>query len=283
MPLNSTWAGVRHRLGRVRRAPVAALQRFDPSRLALAPTPSAGGVAVVGVYRHANRATVARLIDGCPDEWVVRLWSLDDVVPDHLAPVTAGTGPGTRFALLNRLIGSLPAAASRYTLVLVDDDVDVVIGDLPRLVEAGSRLGFDLYQPGHVATSTGSWTFVRRRPLCFARETDFVEQGPLVALSTRARDVLVPLPEDLGMAWGIEARWWRACRAAGLRQGIVDAVAVRHRGRVAAQYDRDAQERLLARELAEAGLSDLRELQREVGRTGVRAAWRSRPDRVAAS
>ncbi len=138
--------------------------------------------------------------------------------------------------------------------MVTDDDVRFAIGDPSRLVGTGLRLGFDLYQPAHVALTAGSWTFVRKRPLVLARETGFVEQGPLFVLSGRAQAVVLPLPEDEGMAWGVEARWSRACRDAGLRQGIVDAVDVRHLGTVAAAYDRGEQEQGLQRALRAAGI-----------------------------
>jgi hypothetical protein len=235
-------------------------------------------VAVVGVYRARHVGVVRALLAGAPLEWVVRLWSLDPDPPPDLAGITAGIGPGTRFALLNQLAEGVPVDDRRDGLVLTDDDVRFDVGDLGRLVEAGQRLGLDLYQPGHQATTIGSWTFVRRRPLTFGRETRFVEQGPLLVLSAAAQRVLLPLPEDLGMAWGVEARWSAACARAGLRQGIVDAVGVRHLGAVAAAYDRAGQEAQLARELQAAGLADLTDLQQTVARVGVRAGRRSRPD-----
>jgi hypothetical protein len=128
-----------------------------------------------------------------------------------------------------------------------------------------------------VATTIGSWTFVRRRPLAFARETGFVEQGPLVVLSARAQEALLPFPEDQGMAWGIEAHWRADARRHGLRQGIVDAVGVRHLGAVASQYDRREQERALGRALRAAGISDMREIQETLVRFGAAHGWRTRP------
>src|SRR5206468_6209107 len=103
-------------------------------------------VAVVSVYRCRNAAFVQGLLRQLPVDAVVRLWSLDEIVPD-LATVTLGSGPGSRFALLNMLIGDLPAEPDM--LVVVDDDVRFVVGDLARLVHAGSSLGLDLFQPAH--------------------------------------------------------------------------------------------------------------------------------------
>jgi hypothetical protein len=253
------------------------VQRADPTRLALAPAPPGAQVAVVSVTRARHADTVRQLVASCPDGWTVRLWSLDGVVVPDLRPLTAGHGPGSRLELLNRLVATIPPADRRDGLVVADDDVRFTIGDVGALVEAGRRVGYDLYQPAHVATSHHSWTFVRRRPLSFARETEFVEQGPVVVLSERAQAALLPFPEDLGMAWGIEARWWTTARRHDLRLGVVDAVGVRHLTPVAGHYDRGPLERSLAAEVRRAGLERLEDLHRVVARVGLRAAWRSRP------
>jgi hypothetical protein len=99
------------------------------------------------------------------------------------------------------------------------------------------------------------------------REVDFVEQGPLVVLSARAQQVLLPLPADLDMGWGVEARWWRLATTHGLRLGIVDAVGMHHLAAAGTAYDRAAAEHFLAREVHAAGLSAISDLQREHRRT----------------
>ncbi len=266
---------LRRRLGRVRRTATEALQRLDPSRVVLPRRLPAGSVAVVGVYRRRNaehvRAALAPLVAGAE----VRLWALDEVAP-VLAHVTAGVGPGARFALLNRLVCSLVQRPT--ALVLLDDDVRFVVGDLNSLVAVGERAGLALWQPAHSATSHASFGFVRRRWGCVLRRTSFVEQGPVVVLSPAAQAVLLPLPEDLGMGWGVEARWEAGLRAAGLSLGIVDAVALRHLVPGGSGYDRDAAEAVLRVELAASGLEALDDLQRTLQSLGpLRALAGLRP------
>src|SRR5205814_2280642 len=106
-----------------------------------------------------------------------------------------------------------------------------------RLVHAGSSLGLDLFQPAHSRRSITAYPFVRMRAPLFARETTFVEQGPLVVLSRGAQRRLLPFPGDMGMGWGVEARWAAAARETGLRSGIVDAVAIRHPSSYGLSYD----------------------------------------------
>lgn len=255
----------------MRRRAWDAAQRVDPSRLVLPRQPEVGAVAIACVYRGRNAAVVQALLAAVPSA-SVRLWSLDGVVPDPLRDATVGTGPGSRLALLDRLAADVPPHERNHGLVLADDDVRLVVGDLAQLLAVGRRAGFDLYQPAHVATSHASWAFNRRRALVAWRQVDYVEQGPLVVLSASAQRALLPLPDDLDMGWGVEVRWWQAARAAGLRLGIVDAVAMRHLTAAGGAYDRLAQESVLATEVTAGGLADITELHREHGRTLV---WRA--------
>ena len=243
--------GYRHGLG--------VAQRLDPTRLALRPLGVGTVVGLACVYRSANAPVVRALLRQLPDPTVAALWCLDGEPPEDLRPITTGSGPGTRLRLLNHLVAGLPGELD--ALVLADDDVRFAVGDLGRLVEAGLSLQLDLLQPAHLASSWSNWDFVRRRSFTFARQTQFVEQGPLLVLSAHARKVLLPFPADLGMGWGVEARWHEQAQTHGLRLGIVDAVAVEHLSPPGRAYDRRAAESSMHRELAAQGLVSLEELQ----------------------
>lgn len=258
---------LRRGAGRARRRLLQGLQVIDPIRLTLPAVAPDARIALACVYRARNADVVRALLATLPPTATVRLWSLDGEVPADLAHVTKGQGPGLRFTLLNRLVADVPARARRDGLILSDDDLRFLVGDVGGLVAAAQRASLDLYQPAHSALSYANWAFVRRRALTYARQTDFVEQGPIIGLSAQAQAALLPLPEDLGMAWGVEVRWWAAALRHGLRQGIVDAVAIQHLAPTAQGYDRAAQERTLDNELRNMGLTDLGVLQQTVART----------------
>ncbi len=267
---------LRAHVGKARRSAWDAAALVDPSRLGLDPGARPTQTGLICVYRSRNAHVVRDLIKQLPG-CSVRLWSLDGAVPADLEPVTFGTGPGTRLALLNRLVAGLPPGQRGGGLVLVDDDVRFVVGDLAMLVDAGHRTGLDVFQPAHLARSNSSWPFTRRRALLFSREVDYVEQGPVVVLSAAAQQVLLPLPEDLDMGWGVEVRWWQAARSAGLRLGVVDAVGILHLAPVGGAYDRSAQEAVLAQEVRIAGLRDITDLHRARRRVWAPQAWLRRP------
>lgn len=262
----------RRRAGTAYRSAVGVLQHADPVRLALRRPSDDPAIGLACVYRTRNAPVVRRLLAQLPATAPIALWCLDGVAPGDLVERTLGCGGGNRAELLNRLVRALPDPLD--ALVLTDDDVRLVIGDLPRLVEAGGRLRLDVYAPAHLASSHAGWDFVRRRRGTFGRVTDFVEQGPLLVLSPVGRSIVVPMPEDMGMSWGVEVRWWQAAQEVGARLGLVDAVAVRHLAPAAAAYDRVEQEQTLQDELDRAGLQSLEQLQVVRERVGLLAGLR---------
>ena len=261
---------LRSRLGAARRGVTETAQRADPSRLRLRRLQDGRGTAVVCVYRRRNAEVVAAALSSLPQGTCVRLWALDAVAP-ALADRTSGTGPGTRFALLNALVRTLPPGVADRALVLLDDDVRFVVGGLDALLGTGLQAGLDLFQPSHTARSIASYGFVRRGWGCVVRRTTFVEQGPVVVLSSAAQRILLPLPEDVGMGWGVEVRWSGLIARHALAMGVVDAVGLRHLSPPGGEYDRAAAERVLAEALSAAGLSSLSELQRDLHRASVGA------------
>jgi hypothetical protein len=235
------------------------------------------GVVVAGIYRATNAKTLHRIVDGLPKDWRLVLWALDDVVPDFAAQ-TVGAGRGGKFGLLNE---TLARAGSDDTLVLIDDDAWLTRGSFADLVSIAAEAGFDLAQPAHDGASRSTYSFNRRRRLTVARETTFVEIGPIIVMRGRAPAMLLPFPDDIGMGWGLELLWRRE-RARGLRMGVIDAVSVRHPDPPNATYlDGAAAEfERVDRLLAEDGLTNIGEAQRTVGRwwRGQRRAprrWRT--------
>jgi GT2 family glycosyltransferase len=140
---------------------------------------------------------------------------------------------GGKFQNLNLLLAD---GADSDWLLVVDDDVALPPGFLDGLVAVAERLRLDLAQPAQSLASHAAWRFARRRPLSVARETNFVEIGPVTLFSRRAARELLPFP-DLRFGWGLDAHWAALAAERGWRLGVVDALPVRHEARqVAAGY-----------------------------------------------
>lgn len=182
----------------------------------------------------------------------VDLWALDEISP-ALAEWTRGVGSGPRLALLNRLIAR---SSGRGPLVLCDDDIRFEAGTLQDLLDLTRRAQLDLAQPAHVEGSFISHGVTAQQPGSVARRTRFVEIGPVVVVGRRIRKEITPLPEHLGMGWGLDVMW-SDLHHAGYRLGVVDAAGIRHLARAATAYPTEAEQAQLTRFLDERGLSDM--------------------------
>jgi hypothetical protein len=148
-------------------------------------------------------------------------------------------GDQGKFENLNELLRGHPAAGHDW-LVLLDDDVRLPRGFLDVFVFLADRFGLSLAQPAHRRRSHAAWDVTRRRPAVVARETQFVEIGPVSALRSVTFEELLPFP-PLRYGWGLDSHWSAVALARGWRMGVVDAVAVDHgMRRIAASYDRGA-------------------------------------------
>jgi GT2 family glycosyltransferase len=112
-------------------------------------------------------------------------------------------------------------------LLVVDDDVVLPHHFLDRLLFLAERLDFQLVQPAHRARSHAAWRITRRRAGVVARQTPFVEIGPVTAFASATFGALLPFP-DVRMGWGLDLHWAALARTYGWRCGVLDAVAIRH-------------------------------------------------------
>jgi GT2 family glycosyltransferase len=184
---------------------------------------------------------------------------------------SAAPGDRGKFENLNRLLGQDEQLAAAYDwLLVVDDDIVLPHGFLDRFLFLAERFSFDLAQPAHAYSSHAAWQVTRRRWGSVARDTRFVEIGPLTAFAKRTFSSLLPFP-NLRMGWGLDVHWGALAQEHGWRCGVIDAVAIRHRAAPAASaYSREQ-----AISEARAFLCDRRYLSAdEAQRTlAVRRSW----------
>lgn len=153
------------------------------------------------------------------------------VVAGSTAELTGG-----KFENLGRLLGGAPDAD--WTLV-VDDDVELPARFVDRFVGVCEHLGLALAQPAQTLASHAAWPVTRRRAGVLARETRFVEIGPVTAFRRDVAGALMPFP-PLRYGWGLDLHWSAVAAERGWALGIVDATPVRHEGApVASSYPAD--------------------------------------------
>jgi hypothetical protein len=140
---------------------------------------------------------------------------------------------GGKFENLRQLLADEPLMD--WTFV-IDDDVDLPRHFLDCFIALSEAFEFELAQPAQTLASHAAWSSARRVPFSVARETNFVEIGPVTAFSRKAAAELLPLPA-LKMGWGLDLHWSAVAQERGWKLGVIDALPVRHEDRpVAGSY-----------------------------------------------
>jgi hypothetical protein len=124
------------------------------------------------------------------------------------------------------------------------------------------RLGFDLAQPAQIWNSYLSFEFLSQGSV-FARDTTFVEGGPIFAVSPRIRPKIVPFPETTEKGWGTDIAWSDYI-AEGYRFGVVDAMPFEHLSPIGSAYDRGPELERTEAIMAERGLTYLTDVMQNL-------------------
>lgn len=205
-------------------------------------------VLVVGVYLSGKPNLVAQLVARfgssahceVTQRWIaLGACSVDPAVA--AVTVEAVGQPTAKFELLNRHIRPEDVATYDYVLVS-DDDVTVPRDFIDRFIGWQQRCGFALAQPARTWNSFVDHRFVRQRLRCRARETRFVEIGPIFCFDRAMARVALPFDLTSAMGYGYDLVWPVLAHRHGLTLGIVDDAAVEHAIRdQAAHYQKGPQ------------------------------------------
>ncbi|MFE9451619.1 glycosyltransferase family 4 protein [Streptomyces sp. NPDC006739] len=209
------------------------LSRRGPVSVRPSPTNTRRRVLVVGVVlaEVPNNAAATHAELAVAREHVVeQRWAAIGRIPDGIPDSAIGLTVEEmvpKCVLIARLLRDIDLDAYDH-LVVCDDDMTLPAGFLDRFLELQSRCGFSLAQPARTESSYIDHPIVQRQPGVLARQTLFVESGPMVSMDRSAFPHLLPLPSESPMGWGLEEVWSRRLTDAGLKLGIVDDVPVEH-------------------------------------------------------
>ncbi len=198
-------------------------------------------VLVAGIY-GADATRMARTVDELRrsgHDVEIALGARGAIAPE-LADLTVASGlPGGKFENLNAVLADSDLSL-RDWLIVVDDDMLLPKRFLDRFIAICEALGFALAQPAQTWRSHAAWHITRRRGGSVARETRYVEIGPVTAFRADAAAELFPFP-PLRYGWGLDVHWAAVAGEHGWKLGIVDSLPVRHdRAPVAAAYSHEA-------------------------------------------
>jgi hypothetical protein len=237
--VTAPWRRVKRTLGEFayRLADLGAGTRREADRLAARQRPRR--VLIVGVYRpRPLLADAVVSLSSTRHETRVILGATAETDPLLVDRTVAEGLTGGKLENLNRLLAAAAGYDPDWTLV-VDDDVELPHRFVDRFIAVSEAFDLQLAQPAQTLRSHSAWKVARRRPASLARETRFVEIGPVTGFRREVADELLPFPE-LRFGWGLDLHWAALAGEHGWRLGVVDAVPVRHETQVVAgDYSRD--------------------------------------------
>jgi hypothetical protein len=151
-----------------------------------------------------------------------------------------------KWQLVNELIGL--EDLDRFDYFMVCDD-DILLGPnfVDRFIAEQQSLDFALAQPARTWRSFTDHAIVRRRLFTRARQTNFVEAGPLVSFRRDFLKAVYPFSLESPMGWGYDLTWPIIARELKVPIGIVDGIPVDHSLRTrSALYDMREQINVMA-------------------------------------
>src|SRR6516164_6284280 len=132
-----------------------------------------------------------------------------------------------KFSVINQLLAGVNLEEYDF-LIVVDDDIDLPGSFLDKYLELLERFDFALAQPARTHDSYVDHAFVEQLDGITARQTLFVEIGPLFSIRRDAILLLTPFDMTSPMGWGYDFAWPTVITSAGLKMGIIDGLPVRH-------------------------------------------------------
>jgi hypothetical protein len=185
-------------------------------------------VLVAGIYGR-DTARIARTVHELRrsgHEVEVTLGARDATAPELADMTLADHLAGGKFENLNTVLANRDLALRDWLLV-IDDDVLLPRRFLDRFIPICEALELAIAQPAQTRRSHAGWRVTRRRGGLVARETRFVETGPVTAFRADVASRLVPFP-PMRYGWGLDVHWAAVAKERGWREGVVDALPVRH-------------------------------------------------------
>jgi len=132
-----------------------------------------------------------------------------------------------KWQLINELISAEDLDRFDY-FVICDDDVLLGTHFVDHFIAEQQSLGFALAQPARTWRSITDHSIVRRRLFTRARQTNFVEIGPVVSFRRDFLKAVYPFSLESPMGWGYDFTWPITARELDVPIGIIDRVPVDH-------------------------------------------------------
>ena len=142
-----------------------------------------------------------------------------------------------RSKLINTLIEGHINKSYDY-IVITDDDIRLPNGFVDQFLMRQEEFNFSLAQPARTPDSIISHQITKQNRNILARQTLFVEIGPLVSIRRDAQELILPLDEKSPMGWGLDYVWPVLIEEDNKKMGVIDCTPIAHTLRpVGKSYD----------------------------------------------
>jgi hypothetical protein len=220
--------------------------RQRQKRLRAVGVPSKKLVLVLGVYLADRENAIEQITENLgksknftvDQKWISLLGEPPSA---DVAAVTVSRrfGRTGKFALMNYLLSC--TAWRMYDFVIVcDDDIHLPEGFIDSFISLQERFDFALAQPARTHNSYIDHPITEQSDANLARETYFVEIGPVTSFRADMLRLVAPFDESAPMGWGLDFVWPAIVKEHNLHMGIIDATPVDHSMRApVTTYDGD--------------------------------------------
>ncbi|HSF19251.1 MAG TPA: hypothetical protein VLK65_27245 [Vicinamibacteria bacterium] len=197
------------------------------------PNGSPRRVLVLGIYLAGQQNTCRHVISTLTESSlcnVTQRWvALGGTPPANVRDATVKTivELTPKFQIINDLLSQEKLSEYDYVL-LCDDDIVLSHDFLDYFIPLQERLNFSLAQPARTCNSFIDHPIVAQQQGILARQTLFVEIGPVVSFHKSVYDLLFPFDLTSPMGWGYENVWSCLLNERNMKLGIIDAIPVDH-------------------------------------------------------
>jgi glycosyltransferase involved in cell wall biosynthesis/lipopolysaccharide biosynthesis protein/SAM-dependent methyltransferase len=191
-------------------------------------------ILVLGIYladKLNNVDDTVQVLSASERYAVTQRWvALNGDAPSQsVADVTVNriSGEKPKFQIVNALLSAEDLSRYEY-VVIVDDDVVLPFHFMDSFIHMQDSLSFAIAQPARTGNSYADHPIVTRHRGLQARETRFVEIGPVVSFHKSAYDMVFPFDITSPMGWGYENVWSYQIKQHGMKMGVIDCIPVDH-------------------------------------------------------
>ncbi|MBM4329737.1 MAG: tetratricopeptide repeat protein [Deltaproteobacteria bacterium] len=191
-------------------------------------------VLVFGIYlanKLNNVADIVAELSTSKKFDVIQRWvALGGNPPNqNVADVTVKTmmGKKPKYEIMNELISAEDLTQYEYVF-MTDDDVVLPEDFLDEFITLQEDLKFVIAQPARTPNSHIDHPIVEQQSGILARETLFVEIGPVVSFHRSVYSFIFPFDLTSSMGWGYENVWSYLVTERKMKMGIIDNTPVDH-------------------------------------------------------